>query len=506
MLISEFIEYLNFSQSLKAIINQNADVIAVELLPAEGCPLKSDRIYLTTDIPRTERLLREQTAKNILCLCPHEFLKKVNTLEISPHTNIVFADPSDMTDLFLMRSKLTEQVLSDLNEDVKILEDLIVSGSMEQLVETGSRYLGCPFMILDSLQNIMCSAIDNEALESGVRNRIAELQPFSEQPGVERFNTIDRATYILCVEKEKPGESMLISQFTVDGKAFGYLIVDHGNNQLTLKDYYRTSVMSSLVCKLILSWDRVRNPINSFEALFLRILEGNMTSANALEECRKLNWLIPDRMRILVAEREDGQGAPSNLQPAFDDLLRLFSSAKGLLYTNKIVLFVDEKEKSDSLESALSEWRMRCGVSQLFGDLEEARKYFKQADSSLRLSSELHFESRICRFEDMNVYFMLDEIHDPEKLKQMISPGIYKLMETDRETGSELLETFEQYVDCVGNINIVSETLFVHRNTVKYRIGKIEEILQTDLKDPASYHVYMLSFKIIDYLRRRKLW
>ena len=506
MQISEFIEYLNFSRSLKATINQNTDIYAIQLLPEKGQKLKSDLIYLTTDLARIEELVKTAEIKNIFCLCSSNYLKKVNSLKISPETNIIFADPSDMTDLFLMRSKLSEQVFSDLNEQVKLLEDLIVGGSMEQLVEKGTEYLGHPFMAMDNMQNILCSGIGEEETETAVRNIIAEMQPFSEQPGVERFNVIDRATYILQVQKSELGKNLLISQFTADRKVFGYLIVDHGMGQITMKDYYKISVLSSLICKLVLSWDRVRIPINSFETFFLRILEGNMSQKNAIEECRKLGWKKPEQMRLIVTERDDGQDSPTILQPAFDAMQNQITGAKGLLYTNKIVLFIPAEKTDEEISSILHEWNMRCGISQVFEDISEARTYYRQADSALRLSRDLSFEDRCSRFEDLSIYFMLNDIHDPFRLKQMISPGIFRLMQADEESNSELLDTFENYVDCVGNINAVSEKMFVHRNTVKYRIGKIEEILQTDLKDPAGYHTYMLSFKIIDYLKRRKLW
>ena len=67
MQISEFIEYLNFSRSLKATINQNTDIYAIQLLPEKGQKLKSDLIYLTTDLARIEELVKTAEIKNIFC-------------------------------------------------------------------------------------------------------------------------------------------------------------------------------------------------------------------------------------------------------------------------------------------------------------------------------------------------------------------------------------------------------------------------------------------------------
>lgn len=507
MQISEFIRHLNFSRSFKAFINHNTDVVSVCLLEDNTDKLKENVIYLTTDLKKAAALAADERPKNLLCLCSDDQIKEAQEIVVSASVNLVLSDPDDMTDLFLMRSKLTDQVFSDLNEQVKLLEDLIISEGMEELIARGKAYLGHSFLIFDSGQNLLCSGDMDEQTQEDARNLIADLQPFSEQEGVEQFNSPERATYIAERMINGSAGTLLLSQFTADQRVYGYLAVDCGDGLVAQMDYHRTAVMSSLVCKLILSMDRVRNPVNTFETLFIRLLEENISLQNVREECRKLNWSVPSKTRILVVRTDAGRDYSGVLEPILDEIKAIIPGSAGLIYMNRIVMFVDDKNiDNTALESCFEKWQVSGGFSQTFEDLPSARKYYHQADSARKLARELSLPGRLHFYETMNYYFLLQDVRDPSKLKSLIHPGIFALYESDRENHTELLKTFESYVECIGNINLVSEKMFVHRNTIKYRISKIEEILQEDLKDPDRYQLFLFSFKIIDYLQRTNQW
>ena len=49
---------------------------------------------------------------------------------------------------------------------------------------------------------------------------------------------------------------------------------------------------------------------------------------------------------------------------------------------------------------------------------------------------------------------------------------------------AELLETLETYVFLHQNVTAVANALFVHRNTITYRLKRISELLGVDLEMP----------------------
>ncbi len=60
------------------------------------------------------------------------------------------------------------------------------------------------------------------------------------------------------------------------------------------------------------------------------------------------------------------------------------------------------------------------------------------------------------------------------------------------EAGKDVLDTLTAFLlDCQGNILETANQLFVHKNTVKYRIKKSERLLGTDLlKMPEVMDLY----------------
>ena len=53
-----------------------------------------------------------------------------------------------------------------------------------------------------------------------------------------------------------------------------------------------------------------------------------------------------------------------------------------------------------------------------------------------------------------------------------------------RDGASSLLETAHAYLECGGGIEATGRVLFIHPNTVRYRLGRIEELVHLDLSSP----------------------
>ncbi|MDF2572461.1 MAG: transcriptional regulator, PucR family, partial [Sporomusa sp.] len=54
-----------------------------------------------------------------------------------------------------------------------------------------------------------------------------------------------------------------------------------------------------------------------------------------------------------------------------------------------------------------------------------------------------------------------------------------------QETQAILRQTLQAYLDCQGDIAETARALYIHRNTVKYRITRLNEILDTPISDPS---------------------
>lgn len=61
----------------------------------------------------------------------------------------------------------------------------------------------------------------------------------------------------------------------------------------------------------------------------------------------------------------------------------------------------------------------------------------------------------------------------------MLSP----LADSDKHYGTSYISTLEAYLDSNCSLAAAAEKMFIHRNTMVYRVNKIRELLKIDFND-----------------------
>lgn len=69
------------------------------------------------------------------------------------------------------------------------------------------------------------------------------------------------------------------------------------------------------------------------------------------------------------------------------------------------------------------------------------------------------------------------------------------MIDYDTNHKSELVTTFEAFLECNSNIKETSQFFFVHRHTLKYRLNRIHEITGFDPEN--SQHQFQLQLGLI---------
>lgn len=105
--------------------------------------------------------------------------------------------------------------------------------------------------------------------------------------------------------------------------------------------------------------------------------------------------------------------------------------------------------------------------------------------------------SRLVFFDDLGVLRLLYSISDPLIAGEMGEDVLRPLLDYDEEHKSALTETLYQYLKANGSVNAVSKEMFVHKNTIVYRIGRIKELLNCELENEEERLKYYLACMII---------
>jgi len=69
-----------------------------------------------------------------------------------------------------------------------------------------------------------------------------------------------------------------------------------------------------------------------------------------------------------------------------------------------------------------------------------------------------------------------------EPFRALVEP----LIEHDRERRSDLVRTLKVYFDAGANASEAADRLFLHRNSMLYRLARVEKLTGLNLKDPRA--------------------
>jgi hypothetical protein len=75
----------------------------------------------------------------------------------------------------------------------------------------------------------------------------------------------------------------------------------------------------------------------------------------------------------------------------------------------------------------------------------------------------------------------------PDEVRRAFAASVLDpVLGYDERTGAGLLETLEAFLDCAGSWSRTADRLHLHVNTVRYRIGRVEELTGRDLASTAD--------------------
>jgi purine catabolism regulator len=102
-------------------------------------------------------------------------------------------------------------------------------------------------------------------------------------------------------------------------------------------------------------------------------------------------------------------------------------------------------------------------------------------------------------FGNLSVYRLLYQLEGNPELAAFCRETLGPLL--DYEGGGDLLETLEAFCDRLGNLSQTAEKLFIHRNSLLYRMERIAQLTGLDLNNPDTRLAVHLALKVRKMLR-----
>lgn len=244
--------------------------------------------------------------------------------------------------------------------------------------------------------------------------------------------------------------------------------------------------------------------------IFLRILDGITVNQKTLQQqIEKIGWKPEKYFHLMVIQLRSMPTKGVYDLPSV--MVELMKNNKHLLlrYRGKLIYIFSSKvraiehtEELEELKAQLKHFNMVVGVSHVFENLQMLKRYYIQADKALSIGERLMVTNpTFYNFDYYYPFTLIDLYGKSEDIDDLINEDISFLCEYDEENNSELAKTLYCYLQSKHDVNLTAEKMYLHRNTVRYRIKRCEELLETDFADENESFGHILSFKTIEYKR-----
>ncbi|MEG1491399.1 MAG: PucR family transcriptional regulator ligand-binding domain-containing protein [Oscillospiraceae bacterium] len=349
-------------------------------------------------------------------------------------------------------------------------------------------------------------------------------------------NSICQSKIITRTYPDESGSLIVrIAPLADETSLYGHIMVFEARQQM---DYSGFIALESATIPLVLErvkakqLGEVKHQLR--QDFFDDLLQGKIESVNAVSSLAEIHHMdIKNTYLCMVIKFQPNDLSSENSEERRNEFLRIKKSAISLIEdcSNKSAIETVSIHRSNliisfvlvpSSKQSLHVWEIVGDFPQLVSSqLKEAfdipfcigigtpiddylniRKSYFQANEAIRYASSSE-NGAICYYENFMVDQLLDSVADRQALETFGQLSLGKLCDYDKAHGTNFLETLEVYFECNGNVSIAAKKLFLHRNSLIYRIDKIKDILNSDLKSATELLTLQVGIRVLKILRNK---
>ena len=183
----------------------------------------------------------------------------------------------------------------------------------------------------------------------------------------------------------------------------------------------------------------------------------------------------------------------TTIRSVYPSLIPIILDQSIYYVVDKAMMLTPPLITQDRLVTFLTSLDAYVGVSESFDDLMDFSAFKKQADLALALSKQKDIPTVYYR---EHVFELMIQSIEKEFGSSFIHPALGVLKAYDTENDTYLYETLKVYSLSYMNAKVASDRLHIHRNTLTYRLSRIEDVSLLNLDDSHEMLLVYLSYYI----------
>ncbi len=296
-----------------------------------------------------------------------------------------------------------------------------------------------------------------------------------------------------------------------DEQQLEYILIVGGNSE----NAYLVGKMAAFQLKGLLVAYKERFDKDNFVK---NLLLDNLLLVDVYSRAKKLHLQINLKRVVLIAET--GSNRDANAVELVKDCLGLTGSKKIVTAVdeNNVIIVIElpddqaqilaEVEKTSALiidhleKSGIEDVRIACGT--VVDEIKDVSRSYKEAKVALDVGKIFLDGKKIVYYEELGIGRLIYQL--PMPLCQMFIEEIFG-DKNPEDFDMETITTINKFFENSLNVSETSRQLFIHRNTLVYRLDKLQKSTNLDLRvfeDAITFKIALMVVKYMKYMESKE--
>ncbi|MCO1601362.1 PucR family transcriptional regulator [Desulfosporosinus nitroreducens] len=398
---------------------------------------------------------------------------------------------------------------------LRLVKTLSKESGLQALVDLGYEVLGNPFTVTDYSVKVLASTGETKVTDDPVWNELKMnnnffFQTYSYYLRNSLFNEIARSDAPFYWSDAYCKYPRLIGKIRISNRDVASIVVCAHNRDFKESD----EELLSLLCDAFSIEFQKTKYIDFSQGLMHQsflydLLDGKFEDERLIVERLKILGLkFKSKLFVINIDIENLDRLKSTLPYLRGKIENTLSNAKAIVYNQNIVVLASSESgrhfqeiELKTLKEFINANNIQAGISRPFSKLTDVREHYLESVEAIKLGSSIKSEQHFYEYQDFIIFDLISNYAHGEKSKKLIHHSLIKLIEYDKENGTDYVQSFYTYISNFKNIKDSANILNIHRNTMFHRIEKIEKLLNVDLNDGDVFFQLYLSYKILEFYK-----
>ena len=398
---------------------------------------------------------------------------------------------------------------------LRLVKTLSKESGLQALVDLGYEILGNPYTITDYSVKVLASTGGTKVTDDPVWNELKTnnhfiFQTYSYYVRSSLFNEITRNDTPFYWSDPYCKYRRLIGKIRISNRDVAFMVVCAHNRDFKESDEKLVALLCDAFSIELQKTKHIDFSQTLMHQSFLYdLLNGKFEDERLITERLKILGLkFKSKLFVINIDIQNLDKSKSTLPYMRDEIENKLVNAKAIVYNQNVVVLAScendrhfQEIELRTLREFINSNNLQAGISRPFLKLADVKEYYLESIKAIKLGNLMNKEQNFYRYEDYLIFDLINNYSEAEKCQKYIHHSLIRLIEYDKENGTDYVRSFYTYLCNFKNVKASATILNIHRNTLFHRLEKIESLLNVDLNDgDVLFHLY-LSYKILEFLK-----